>query len=146
MAERKYNLTLGELIDRLAICALKFAKIPEHKEEYGKEIDDLIYDINICLPKGPTPGITGEFIYDTIINAQYNAHIFANEGHVRASEGKDLTDAEYAEIGKKLMLTHSLNGCRSTSKNRLNKIIGGRMDYKVDCLAADAEIWRPHGY
>ncbi len=146
MIQRKYNLTLGELIDRLSIVTLKYAKIPEHKKEYGEEIDDLLHDINLALPKTSSPGITAEFIYDTIICAQYNAHIFNNEGHVRSIEGKELSQEEYADIGKKLMLTHSLNGCRSTSKNRLNKVIGGRMDYKVDCLAADAEIWRPYGY
>jgi hypothetical protein len=136
MVERKYLPTLGELIDRLSIVTLKYVKIPEHQEEYGQEIDDLLHDINLLLPKGPNVGITAEFLYDTIICAQFNAHIWQNESQARQGN-KD---------GNALILTHSINGIRNTAKNRLNKVIGGRKDLKVDCLAADAEHWRPHGY
>lgn len=136
MVERKYLPTLGELIDRLTIVTLKYVKIPEHKETYGKEIDDLLHDINLLLPKGPNVGITAEFLYDTIICAQFNTHIWTNEAAARLGE-KD---------GNALILTHSINGIRNTAKNRLNKIVGGRTDLKVDCLAAEAAHWKPHGY
>ena len=43
---RKYLPTLGELIDRLSIVQLKEVKIPQHKEEYSKEISDIVHDIN----------------------------------------------------------------------------------------------------
>ena len=43
---RKYLPTLGELIDRLSIVQLKEVKIPQHKEEYSKEISDIVNDIN----------------------------------------------------------------------------------------------------
>ena len=36
--KRKYLPTLSELIDRLSIAQLKEVFIPEHKEEYAKEI------------------------------------------------------------------------------------------------------------
>ena len=39
---RKYLPTLGELIDRLSIIQLKEVKIPEHKEEYAKEISEIV--------------------------------------------------------------------------------------------------------
>ena len=39
---RKYLPTLGELIDRLSIVQLKEVKIPQHKEEYAKEIEDIV--------------------------------------------------------------------------------------------------------
>ena len=46
---RKYLPTLGELIDRLSIVQLKEVKIPQHKEEYSKEISDIVHDINEIL-------------------------------------------------------------------------------------------------
>ena len=46
---RKYLPTLGELIDRLSIVQLKEVKIPQHKEEYAKEISDIVHDINEIL-------------------------------------------------------------------------------------------------
>ena len=49
MTERKYLPTLSELIDRLSIVQLKEVFIPEHKEEYAKEIQDIVHDINLCL-------------------------------------------------------------------------------------------------
>ena len=49
MEQRKYLPTLGELIDRLSIHQLKEVFISEHKEEYAKEISDMIHDIDIIL-------------------------------------------------------------------------------------------------
>ncbi len=46
---RKYLPTLAELVDRLSIIQLKEVFIPEHKEEYAKEINDIIHDINLIL-------------------------------------------------------------------------------------------------
>ena len=43
---REYLPTLGELIDRLTICQLKEVKIPNKKSEYGKEIKQIVSDIN----------------------------------------------------------------------------------------------------
>ena len=47
--ERKYLPTLGELIDRLSIIQIKELKIPNHKEEYAKEIKDIVNDIDVIL-------------------------------------------------------------------------------------------------
>ena len=47
--ERKYLPTLSELIDRLSIVQLKEVFISEHKDEYAKEIKDIIHDIDLCL-------------------------------------------------------------------------------------------------
>ena len=43
---RKYLPTIAELIDRLSIVQLKEVFIPEHKEEYAKEIKDIVHDLN----------------------------------------------------------------------------------------------------
>ena len=46
MAERRYLPTVAELIDRLSIIQLKEVFITEHKEEYAKEIQDIVHDLN----------------------------------------------------------------------------------------------------
>jgi hypothetical protein len=111
-------------------------RIPENKEEYAKEIEDVLFDINTLLPKSPYPAITAEFLRDLIVLAQFNTHIWYNESEARKGN-KD---------GNLLMLTHSINGIRTTARNKMNAVMGERLDYKVDCLAADCEQWRPSGY
>jgi hypothetical protein len=65
-----------------------------------------------------------------------NLHIWQNEANFRRG----------IKEGNNLELTHSLNGIRNLAKNRIQSRIGGRMDYKVDCLAEDAENWKPSGW
>jgi len=40
-----------------------------------------------------------------------------------------------------LMLTHGLNGIRNTAKNKIQEKIGGRKDYKIDCIADEFKDW-----
>ena len=130
MSERKYLPTLAELIDRLSIIQLKEVFITEHKEEYAKEIADIQYDIQLILDEGKEP-VTAETIRAIIVLSQMNLHIWQNETNVRnGSEGPN-----------KLALTHGLNGIRNTAKNRIQEVVGGRKDYKIDCLAAEFKDW-----
>jgi hypothetical protein len=130
MSERKYLPTLAELIDRLSIIQLKEVFITEHKEEYAKEIADIQHDIQLILEEGKEP-ITAETIRAIIVLSQMNLHIWQNETNVRnGSEGPN-----------KLALTHGLNGIRNTAKNRIQEVVGGRKDYKIDCLAAEFKDW-----
>ena len=46
---RKYLPTLSELVDRLSIVQLKEVFITEHKEEYSKEIANIVHDIQVLL-------------------------------------------------------------------------------------------------
>ena len=46
---RKYLPTLAELIDRLSIIQLKEVFINEHKDEYAKEIKEIVHDIELIL-------------------------------------------------------------------------------------------------
>lgn len=130
MNERKYLPTLSELIDRLSICQLKEVFISEHKEEYGKEISDILHDINILLKKS-NGEITAETIRAIVVLSQMNLHIWHNESNYRKGN-KD---------GNNLELTHGLNGIRNTAKNKIQEIVGGRKDYKIDCLAAEFKDW-----
>ena len=126
---RKYLPTLGELIDRLSIVQLKEVKIPQHKEEYAQEISEIVHDINEIL--NDKPKVDGEFIRAIVVLSQMNTHIWYNEDNARSGD----------DVGNKLMLTHGLNGIRNTAKNKIQEIVGGRKDYKIDCLAADFKDW-----
>ena len=124
MNNKKYLPTVSELIDRLSILQLKEVFIPEHKKEYAKEIKDIIHDLEL-------DGIDTEFVRAIIVLAQMNTHIWYNESEARS--GKN--------AGENLLLTHGLNGIRNTAKNKIQEKLGGRKDYKVDCIAAEFKDW-----
>jgi hypothetical protein len=130
MTQRKYLPTLGELIDRLSIVQLKEVFITEHKEEYSKEISDILHDIQLLLNESPNT-INSDTIRAIVVLSQMNLHIWHNESNYRNGK-KD---------GNNLELTHGLNGIRNTAKNKIQEIVGGRKDYKIDCLAADFKDW-----
>jgi len=127
---RKYLPTLSELIDRLSIVQLKEVFIPEHKNEYSKEIADIIHDIQAHIDENDAV-IDAEVIRAVVVLSQMNLHIWHNETNYR----KGIKD------GNNLELTHGLNGIRNTAKNKIQEVVGGRKDYKVDCLAADFKDW-----
>ena len=129
MSERKYLPTLSELIDRLSIAQLKEVFISDHKEEYAQEIEDILHDIDILLPQ--SEGIDAEMIRAIVVLSQMNLHIWHNESNYR----KGIKD------GNNLELTHGLNGIRNTAKNKIQEVVGGRKDYKIDCLAAEFKDW-----
>ena len=123
--KRKYLPTLSELVDRLSIAQLKEVFISEHKEEYAKEIEDIIHDLDL-------EGLDGKLIRAIIVLSQMNLHIWHNETKYRAGEGDG-----------NLGLTHGLNGIRNTAKNIIQDELddNGRKDYKIDCIAAEFKDW-----
>ena len=128
--ERKFLPTLGELIDRLSIHQLKEVFIPENKKNYAEEMNDIVHDIDLIL-KEKDVNLDGDIIRAIIVLSQMNAHIWYNESQVRKGEkGSD-----------NLMLTHGLNGIRNTAINKIMEVVGGRKDYKVDCIAAEFKDW-----
>ena len=128
---RKYLPTLGELIDRLSIIQIKELKIPNHKEEYSQEIQDIIHDITEILDTNKQLKVDGDFIRAIVVLSQMNLHIWVNEDNARSGD----------EHGNQLMLTHGLNGIRNTAKNKIQELDGGRKDYKVDCIASEFKEW-----
>jgi len=128
--ERKYLPTLSELIDRLSIVQLKEVFITEHKSEYSQEIYDIVHDIQAHLDENNTV-VTADVIRAIVVLSQMNLHIWHNETNYR----KGLKE------GNSLELTHGLNGIRNTAKNKIQEVVGGRKDYKIDCLAADFKDW-----
>ena len=130
MKQRKFLPTISELIDRLSIVQLKEVFITEYKNEYSKEINDIIHDIQLILDESGG-NVDAEMIRAIIVCSQMNLHIWHNEANVRSGK----------EGPSKLALTHGLNGIRNTSKNKIQEKFGGRKDYKIDCIAADFKEW-----
>jgi hypothetical protein len=130
MSERKYLPTLAELVDRLSISQLKEVFITEHKEEYAQEINDILHDIQLLLNENDGK-ITSETIRAIVVLSQMNLHIWHNESNYRKG----------IKEGNQLELTHGLNGIRNTAKNKIQEVVGGRKDYKIDCLAAEFKDW-----
>ena len=127
---RKYLPTLSELIDRLSIVQLKEVFIPEHKDEYAQEIADICHDINVCLQENKDK-IDADFVRAIVVLSQMNLHIWHNETNYRKGIKSDYC----------LELSHGLNGIRNTAKNKIQDVVGGRKDYKIDCLAAEFKDW-----
>jgi len=127
---RKYLPTLSELVDRLSIVQLKEVFIPEHKDEYAEEIEAIVHDIQMLLDEQDGK-VTAETIRAIVVLSQMNLHIWHNESNYR----KGIKD------GNNLELTHGLNGIRNIAKNRIQEVVGGRKDYKIDCLAAEFKDW-----
>ena len=128
--ERKYLPTLSELVDRLSIVQLKEVFLSDHKTEYSQEIKDILHDIQLILDLSEGK-IDSETIRAIVVLSQMNLHIWHNETNYR----KGIKD------GNNLELTHGLNGIRNTAKNKIQEVVGGRKDYKIDCLAADFKDW-----
>tara|TARA_Y100001938_G_scaffold114696_1_gene157696 strand:+ start:82 stop:504 length:423 start_codon:yes stop_codon:yes gene_type:complete len=129
MKKRKYLPTLAELVDRLSIVQLKEVFITEHKEEYAQEIKDIVHDIDMIL-KDENVKLSGKDVRAIVVLSQMNLHIWHNETQYRAGTGDG-----------NLGLTHGLNGIRNTAKNIIQENIGGRKDYKIDCIAAEFKEW-----
>ena len=122
---RKYLPTLAELVDRLSIAQLKEVFITEHKEEYAQEIKDIVHDIDLIL-NDENVQLSGKDVRAIVVLSQMNLHIWHNETKYRAGTGDG-----------NLGLTHGLNGIRNTAKNMIQENVGGRKDYKIDCIAAE---------
>ena len=127
---RKYLPTLSELIDRLSIAQLKEVFIIEHKDEYAQEISDILHDIDLTLQEEAVI-LDVDAVRAIVVLSQMNLHIWHNESNYR----KGIKD------GNNLELTHGLNGIRNTAKNKIQEVVGGRKDYKIDCLAAEFKDW-----
>ena len=127
--ERKYLPTLAELVDRLSIAQLKEVFITDHKDEYAQEIKDIVHDIDLIL-EDETVVLSGKDVRAIIVLSQMNLHIWHNETQYRAGTGNG-----------NLGLTHGLNGIRNTAKNMIQENVGGRKDYKIDCIADEFKDW-----
>lgn len=129
-AERRFLPTLSDLVDRLTISQMKAIFISEKKDAYVKEMSDIMHDIDLIIADLAASGkcLGSREIHAICVIMLSNRFIWESESKARAGGN---------EQDKLLKLTHSINGVRNAAKNELAAIDGGRLDYKLDCLAAD---------
>lgn len=139
MKQRKYLPTLAELLDRLIISQTKELKIPEHREEYTQEINDIVHDIQFIIDDSSDKAggklIDANMLRDVIILSLINREIWINEENARKGNKE----------GNNLELSHGLNGIRNAAKNKIQERLGGRSDHKIDNVQV-AKQWIPSGY
>jgi hypothetical protein len=124
---RKYLPTFSDLVDRMSIVMLKSIFIAEHHDEYVKERGLIEHDIDLIL-KEKDYKVSAADIRSLMGVMLANHYIWVNES--KARDGG-------SEQDKLLKLTHSINGCRNTAKNKLAQALGERRDFKIDCFAAE---------
>ena len=102
-----------------------------NNRKYLPTLSELVDRLSIVQLKKDAK-IDSEVIRAIVVLSQMNLHIWHNESNYRKGirEGNDLE------------LTHGLNGIRNTAKNIIQEIVGGRKDYKIDCLAAEFKDWQ----
>ena len=128
MSERKYLHSYPDLVDRLSIVLLKAIRIPENRAAYLEEMKLIEHDIGIICHDV----VEGRRVTATLLIMLANDTIWLNEAEVRKSGAQP----------EKLAFSHAINGIRNTAKNVLARSMGGRVDLKIDSLAADgAEGW-----
>ena len=114
------------------LSSLIFAPKKQMEDTLTSLINDIIHDITIVLKENKkNESIDGDFIRAVVVLAQMNLHIWHNESNYRKG----------IKEGNNLELTHGLNGLRNVAKNKIQEIVGGRKDYKTDCLAAEFKDW-----
>lgn len=131
LQQRAYNLSFGELVDKLSITSQKEIFIPEHRDVYTQQINEIIHDLDIICAKEEL-SIDGRFIRAIIVLTQMNTWIWENEKNRRNN----------IEDGNDLSLTHSLNTCRTMAFSLLSQMIGDRGEYKKDA-AIPHKDWMP---
>jgi len=128
--ERKYKFSAGELLDRLSIATLKRLHNKELTAQYDKEIEDLLYDLNISLREvgegGVSTNVHAEFLYHVGLLFQFNANIWYNESNARDGDKSD----------NQLFKTHVWNGIRRRAMDHISKRLGQKTDPKVNSLSA----------
>lgn len=129
---RKYLPTLSEKLDRLCITQLKEFLIKDHRDEYSKEIQDILHDIDLDIEEKEIK-FDSKMLRTLIILALINREIWLSESNARNG----------SRNGNDLYKSHSLNFIRNAAKNKIQNKIGGRVDHKLDVLDGEFENWYP---
>lgn len=126
-APRRYLPTLSDLIDRMSIVQMKVIFIPEARDAHKAELDDILHDVDLLLAERTTP-VNAEDIRAIMLLMLSNRVIWENESKARAGGNQQ---------DHLLKFTHSINGVRNRAKNYIASRTSDRLDWKVDCFAAD---------
>lgn len=128
---RKYFLSVGELVDRMSICQQKEWHL-ENKEAYAQEIRDICHDIDEALKEDKIV-LDAKTIRAIVVLALSNCMIWQNEANYRKG----------IKEGNNLGKSHSLNSIRCTAKNKIQELFGGRKDYKIDVVMDEYKNFIP---
>lgn len=129
--QRKFLPSLSDLVDRLTIVQMKAVFIPEQKDKFLEERAAIEHDIDLIIQEKEIT-IGAAEIHAIIVIMLANRWIWENESKIR-----NATDKDHETQLARLKATHAINGVRNAAKNELSAVDGGRLDYKLDCLAAD---------
>jgi len=116
MENRLFLLPLSELLDRLTIDQIKEVLIPDHKEDFAKEMEKLCHDIDLIIEEKKLT-LSSRLIRIIIAISQLNLHIWYNKDQMQKCP------EQYMDL---LKLSHQLNGIRNRMKNILLEETGDR--------------------
>jgi hypothetical protein len=124
---RKYGYSFAELIDRLCIVSSKlvYGNV-DKREAFEQEISDIVHDIQLDMDEGVV--VTADILRAVIVLTQANLAIWINEDKVREYDHTDSPEI----IASTLLYTHRLNSSRCVAKTRIQNLIGGRVDQKIN--------------
>ncbi len=134
MEERRYVPSFAELIDRMNIIQMKIVFSKGTIAAFEDEMEDIKHDIQMYLDT--IVKVDAEVIRAIIVLTQSNLEIWKNEDGVRSQTHS----AEYETIAKTLLYTHSLNATRCEAKTRIQNLIGGRTDQKINYIGGAWDI------
>lgn len=114
--DRKFLPPFAELVDRLTIDQIKEVLIPNDKESFAKEMEDISHDIDLLI-KEKGIELSARFIRIIVAISQINLHIWLNKDEMQKNEDK------YDEL---LKFSHQLNGVKNQLKNLLLEEVGDK--------------------
>ena len=125
MGQRRYNLSFAELVDRLCLVQMK----QNYGGDYVEEMKDVLSDIDLLIREGIVV-VSADMIRAITVMVQANVEIWINEDMERRGLLEENPDWEFKY--KNLLRTHKLNSTRSEAKARVQELIGGRSDKKLN--------------
>jgi hypothetical protein len=129
--QRKYLPTLADLLDRLSIVLMKEVFIKDHREDYRREQETIMDDIDLILSEKPP--LRAVQIRALCVLQLANRYIWERESTIRDDSSNESAEVQLGH----LRATHSVNGVRNTAKNVISAFDNSRLDYKIDALAAE---------
>ena len=124
MEQRVYNLSFAELVDRLCLVQMK----ENYGGDYAEEIRMILHDIDLMFSEGMK--MDANIIRAIIAMTQSNVEIWINEDNERKGIIEDNPD--WREKYLNILRTHELNSTRSECKARVQELLGGRTDKKLN--------------
>jgi hypothetical protein len=114
--DRKFVLPFAELVDRLSIDQIKEVLLPEHKNDFAREMGDITHDIDLLVEERGLK-LNSRLVRIFIALAQLNLHIWQNKDRMQKDPQR------YDEL---LKFSHQLNGVRNQLKNMLLEETGDK--------------------